>query len=162
MNFKNQYKSPILYILLAIVVIVIDQVSKRIALLYNFFFPTNIFRIFHLPPIRNTGFTLDLINMHNPYIYYSICFCTLIFIGYLFYRIRTKYENENVIAEVLILSGGISNIIDRLYYGSVIDFIIFRVPLMHYFAIGNIADVAITIGVTIFILQSFFEFEKYK
>ena len=61
----------------------------------------------------------------------------------------SKYES---IALVMILSGGIGNLIDRTLWGHVIDFIHFY--YMNYsFYIFNFADTFITIGVIIYILD---------
>ena len=61
----------------------------------------------------------------------------------------SKYES---IALVMILSGGIGNLIDRALWGHVIDFIHFY--YMNYsFYIFNFADTFITIGVMIYILD---------
>ena len=61
----------------------------------------------------------------------------------------SKYES---IALVMILSGGIGNLIDRTLWGHVIDFIHFY--YMNYsFYIFNFADTFITIGVMIYILD---------
>ena len=55
----------------------------------------------------------------------------------------------------LIVGGGISNVLDRVFYGSVIDFIDIRgIPHWHY--IFNAADVCIHLGVWPLLLLSFF------
>jgi hypothetical protein len=51
---------------------------------------------------------------------------------------------------LLILSGGISNIIDRIYFGCVIDFIDLK-----FWPVFNLADVFIVIGAIFLILNSF-------
>tara|TARA_E500000178_G_scaffold84852_1_gene83263 strand:+ start:1232 stop:1747 length:516 start_codon:yes stop_codon:yes gene_type:complete len=52
---------------------------------------------------------------------------------------------------LLILGGSFGNLFDRLYYGSVPDFIDFHVGNFHWF-IFNIADIFITLGVVCLIL----------
>ncbi len=47
----------------------------------------------------------------------------------------------------LILGGAIGNLVDRMWHGYVIDFIDISVSNIHWPAIFNIADIAITIGV---------------
>lgn len=51
---------------------------------------------------------------------------------------------------ILILSGGISNIIDRLYYGCVVDYI----PFLNISSF-NIADAFITVGAVLILWQNF-------
>ena len=72
---------------------------------------------------------------------------------YLAYVLLTEeLSKHESIALVMILSGGIGNLIDRTLWGHVIDFIHFY--YMNYsFYIFNFADTFITIGVMIYILD---------
>ena len=57
-------------------------------------------------------------------------------------------KNNTITGELLVLIGSFSNLLDRFFYGAVIDFILF-----HYkewsFAIFNIADIGIVLGVAL-------------
>ncbi len=57
-------------------------------------------------------------------------------------------KNNTITGELFVLIGSFSNLLDRFFYGAVIDFILF-----HYkewsFAIFNIADVGIVLGVAL-------------
>ena len=53
----------------------------------------------------------------------------------------------------LILSGAIGNLIDRILYGSVVDFMDFMIGDFHWY-IFNVADSAVTIGMVLFIYHS--------
>ena len=55
-----------------------------------------------------------------------------------------RYSKTYTIALSLILAGALGNLIDRLLYGYVIDFLDFRV-----WPVFNVADSAITIGAVI-------------
>ena len=55
-----------------------------------------------------------------------------------------------------ILGGAVGNIIDRIQYGAVIDFIDIHFFDFHWPAF-NVADAAITIGVCFFLLDSFWK-----
>ena len=57
----------------------------------------------------------------------------------------------NFITLILILSGAISNLIDRLYFGCVIDFIDLK-----FWPVFNFADVYITIGVIMLIYKKIY------
>ena len=54
----------------------------------------------------------------------------------------------------LILSGAIGNLIDRLFYGKVVDFLDVMVGNFHWY-IFNVADSAVTVGMVLFIIHSF-------
>ena len=69
-------------------------------------------------------------------------------------RKLTRNETWTAISLSLILAGDIGNLIDRIYYGHVIDFI--QVWLGSYpWPAFNIADSAISVGVVLLILTSF-------
>ena len=55
-------------------------------------------------------------------------------------------------AFALILGGAIGNLIDRLLYGQVTDFIDFHIGTWHWPAF-NVADSAITIGAILFVID---------
>lgn len=52
----------------------------------------------------------------------------------------------------LILGGAVGNLIDRLMYGHVIDFLDFHIGTLHWPAF-NVADSAITVGAALFVLD---------
>jgi len=64
-----------------------------------------------------------------------------------------KHLSENFLVQlpyILILSGGLSNMIDRVYYGCVVDYI----PFLNISSF-NVADVFITIGAVLILWQNF-------
>jgi len=65
-----------------------------------------------------------------------------------------KYETLLAVSLSLILGGAVGNLIDRLAYGYVIDFLDVYYGTWHWPAF-NIADSAITLGVALMLLESF-------
>ena len=59
----------------------------------------------------------------------------------------------------MILGGSLGNIFDRLYYAAVVDFIDIHINNIHWF-IFNIADIFITLGVTMLISIEFLKIKK--
>lgn len=98
-------------------------------------------------------------NLENKqtYILYFFIACLLIYFMYYFKDIL--HNRILSIACTLILAGGISNFIDRIWYGSVIDFI-----QLHYadwyFPVFNVADIAISIGALFLLYDLYTNQEK--
>lgn len=69
------------------------------------------------------------------------------------YLIRAYLEKNSlaVFSLTLILAGSLSNLIDRLRYGFVIDYIDLK-----WFTVFNLADIMITVGVVILIFDLWF------
>ena len=59
----------------------------------------------------------------------------------------------------LILSGAIGNLIDRMLYGKVVDFLDLMIGNFHWY-IFNIADSSVTIGMILFIIHSIYVEQK--
>ena len=57
---------------------------------------------------------------------------------------RDKLDKKIIIAIALIISGGIGNLIDRIFRGFVVDYIDFN-PLIK-FPVFNVADIAVVLG----------------
>jgi signal peptidase II len=104
---------------------------------------------FNLTHVRNTGGAFGIFGGERGG-FGSLLFVvvSLIAIGILlFLFIKMKEEKEMTsFSFPLILAGAIGNLIDRLRYGEVIDFLDFHLFSYHWPAF-NIADSAITVGV---------------
>jgi signal peptidase II len=110
---------------------------------------------FDLTHVRNTGGAFGIFGGEKGGLG-SILFVvvSLIAIGaivFLFLRIK---ENEKTLAFSfsLILSGAVGNLIDRLRYGEVVDFLDFHLASYHWPAF-NVADSAICVGIGLMALE---------
>jgi len=61
-------------------------------------------------------------------------------------------QGNNIAAEVCIIAGSISNLIDRVIYGGVIDFIILSYGSLSW-PVFNVADAMIVLGVILLLLK---------
>jgi signal peptidase II len=77
------------------------------------------------------------------------------------YLIKHKPKSLEKISLLLILAGAIGNVIDRVAYGYVIDFLDFYI-FGYDFPIFNIADSCITIGAVLLILSELFLGDKKR
>lgn len=82
---------------------------------------------------------------------------SILFIGLLVYYILSSKQLPfyEYICCGLVIGGGMSNVLDRLIYGSVIDYIDIR-GIPHWKYIFNSADVAIHLGIWPMLILSFF------
>lgn len=95
---------------------------------------------FHLTLVHNRGAAFGILKNHlYLFVLTSVIAIVLIFLD--LYKHRHKNISLYNLSLVFILSGAIGNLIDRLYFGYVIDFLDFRI-----WPVFNIADSAITVG----------------
>jgi signal peptidase II len=110
---------------------------------------------FNLIHVRNTGGAFGIFGGEKGPVG-SVLFvvASLIAVGILvvlFLRVK-EHEKTLAFSLALLLSGAIGNLLDRLSYGEVIDFLDFHVSLYHWPAF-NVADSAISIGIGLMALE---------
>ncbi|WP_428994174.1 signal peptidase II [Buchnera aphidicola] len=115
-----------------------------------------IFSVIHILYVQNYGIAFNIFDVYYEKLYYIFMVLFLIFI-YIYFK---KLTYTNNIAYIFIFSGGISNIINRLYYGFIIDFIDIKIN-NYSIIIFNFADLIIIIGI-VTILCNFQIFEQFK
>jgi len=93
-------------------------------------------------------------NVRNL-LFLFISFLAICFIFY-FYKNTPKTHPWLAAGFALILGGAIGNLIDRLRFGKVVDFLDFYIGSYHWPAF-NVADSAITVGVSIFLIHLLFK-----
>lgn len=143
-------KKYFIFGLLAGIVIVIDQLTKFIIThtipIYGSVPVINGF--FNLVHIYNRGMAFGLMNQPgNDITFYVLTLLTIgAIIGLIIWYSKLKDESWKVtMAFSLILGGAVGNLVDRLFFKKVIDFLDFYIGSYHWPAF-NIADSAITIG----------------
>lgn len=142
-----------LYAFVAVILFCIDRATKYIALEYCAQETVSINQFLSYELVFNRGISWGLFDTHNALLFLlvslSIALVTLC-VGYHAYHLYR--HNFSITGHVLILVGSLSNIIDRIYYGGVIDFIL--LSYKHYsWPVFNVADMAIVMGVIIIMLQ---------
>ncbi|MDD5086503.1 MAG: signal peptidase II [Candidatus Nanoarchaeia archaeon] len=135
-----------LFFISAIAIVALDQALKFIVrrnmdagqsvpLLKNFF---------HITYIRNFGAGFGIFQGKTTlFIWFAVIMIGLI----LFYYDRIIEKKPLQIASALILGGTVSNLMDRIFFGFVVDYFDFR-----FFPVFNIGDSCITIGALILII----------
>ena len=140
------------FFLITLIIIILDQLTKfmfRKNLDLNESVPI-IKNFFHLTLIHNTGAAFGIFRNQGI----LLMWLSIIVIGFIFFFYDKITEDKHIeFFSALILGGAIGNLIDRLAFGYVIDFLDFRI-----WPAFNIADSAITIGAIS--LAIFFLFKK--
>jgi len=135
--------------LLSFIVVALDQITKYLALTYiNPYDSFNILPFLHLVLVTNKGAAFGMFKHIGSSFFIAASVIAIIFVIYLLIR-----GKEDHLGLSLILGGAIGNLIDRILYGSVVDFIDLSIGKYHWPAF-NVADSALSIGVTIILLNN--------
>ena len=158
-KMKLTYQTLILYLVAFLVIVIGDQVTKIIvdhtlslgasyAIVDNFFYFTY---------AHNTGAAWGMLaGKISLFLIVSI----IAAVGIIYYFMKSEsYQKLTRFGLVLVFGGLIGNLIDRLAFGYVRDFIDFII-FGYNFPIFNVADMAITIGMALVILE--ISIEEYK
>lgn len=146
-----------LYFLLAAIIIALDQWTKKLVL-NNMELGESIpliADVFHLTSHRNMGAAFGILQ-NQRWLFIIITIAVVIGIVYSLIRIG-KTQPRVSLALSLVLGGAIGNFIDRVSTGQVVDFLDFT---LINFPIFNVADMGITIGVGILLLDVLLDGKK--
>lgn len=156
-NMRVSYRNFFIGFAIAGIILLVDQLSKyymQQLLLYPAPHAIEVLPFFNLVAVWNKGISFGLFQAGSPQetsllIAIASAICLL-----LLYWLWIAKNNWQLIATSLILGGAIGNIIDRILYGAVFDFLDFHAYGWHWPAF-NIADCCIVIGVALLIGESF-------
>ena len=150
-------KSPLKWLWISALVILLDQLTKQIA--ESQLTPhqaVNLFPYFDWYLTYNTGAAFSFLADAGGWQRWFFTIAAIVISAIIFFWIK-KLPSEDTTTAIslsLILGGAIGNLIDRVFLGHVIDYI--QVWLGDYpWPAFNIADAAISIGAAILIISSF-------
>jgi signal peptidase II len=155
-----------IYISLMAITILADQLTKAWVL--------NSFRLyesrevipdlFNLVYVTNTGAAFSMLadvdSAWKHYFFLGIGGVAVIGLTIAWFRLRRENSLYGV-ALALICGGAVGNLIDRIRFGSVVDFLDFHLAGHHWPAF-NIADSAICVGAGLFLMVNILESRKQK
>ena len=143
-----------LWLGVAVVVVLLDQVTKITMMrLLGYGQVEYVNHYLNLVMVYNKGAAFSFLSDQSGwqrYFFSALAAAVSIFIVWMLNR----NANERLFcwSLSLILGGAIGNLIDRLAYGHVIDFLDFHLNAWHWPAF-NVADSAITVGAALFVLD---------
>lgn len=144
------------WLLLAAVVIALDQTSKlAISSHFSYGEALAVTPFFNLVLAHNTGAAFSFLSDAGGVQRWLFSLIAVVASVWIVWLLR-KHQAEKLFSFALafILGGALGNLIDRIAYGYVVDFLDFYWGSYH-FAAFNLADSAITGGAALLILDSF-------
>ena len=148
-------------LLVAGATVLIDQVTKEIvtrtiALHRSIDVIEGCFALTH---IRNRGGAFGFLAGGGPwagtFFFPAVSVMAIVMVLFLYMRIGSS-KPWTTTALALIFGGALGNLVDRLRFGEVVDFLDFYIGTAHWPAF-NVADSAITIGIGIFVFHLLFK-----
>ncbi len=152
------------YFCIFLTVIVSDQATKYwIVHVFHLYESRQVIPgLFNLVYATNTGVAFSMFDHYDSrwshYVFIGINLLAVM--GFTIAHFRMKKGGGCYIVPFALIAGGAAgNVIDRLRYGAVVDFLDFHLGI-HHFPTFNIADSAICVGVVLFLIINFLEEKK--
>ena len=138
--------------------ITIDLISKLIAEQYlEFGQSMPLIPILDFFLVYNSGIAFSILDINNKLLSFGLSILGVLIVGYLNSLYRAQESSIYQVTFILIISGAMGNILDRLVDGVVTDFLYLHIGNMSFF-VFNLADAFISIGAALFFIM---EFKKY-
>ena len=147
-------------IIIIVAIIALDQWSKwAIKTSFNLYQSKPVIQdLLHFTYVTNDGMAFGLSFPGGKHV---LLIMTILLTGFIVGFLWKEKNGHPLIKYglALILSGAIGNLIDRLLYGKVVDFLDLMIGDFHWY-IFNIADSSVTIGMILFIIHSIYVEQK--
>lgn len=156
--FKKNYK----YFLFILFIFIVDRLSKNYVILLDqsslesdlLFFSS----FFNIQLVWNSGVAFGLFSFEEDF-YYNLITLIIIFVVILVIYLAKNANKLDRYLYSMIIGGASGNLLDRLLYRSVPDFIDLHYNNFHWF-IFNVADIFITIGIISLIFSDILKNKK--
>lgn len=170
---RGQLKKKVKYVYLAIAVLLLDQLSKWYIMervirpLYKgakgeslsfidwylqwppvLRFPSSIevLPFFNIVMVWNSGISFGMLGNFSSYGYIILVIISLFIIGTFCMWMYDAKTREYMIPYALVIGGALGNVIDRIRFKGVMDFLDFHANGRHFWAF-NVADMAVVCGI---------------
>jgi signal peptidase II len=146
--------SPLPWLTLAAVVVVLDQISKALVLAtLRTGEQIAALPFFNWVLTWNRGAAFSFLSDAGGWQRWLFTLLAVGVSGWIFVMLRQHAgERRLALALALIMGGAIGNVIDRLRFGAVVDFLDFHLAGWHWPAF-NVADSAITVGAVLMVID---------
>ncbi len=138
---------PILYFLIFIFGLTIDRLTKFWAINSLCHRDIRIFSNLNLTLAWNRGVSWGFFSFKSFWGFLFLALVIFLVLIMFIFHVRYQFKRQkNIFFELLILVGAISNLIDRILYRAVADFIDVHIGIWHW-PVFNFADILVVIGV---------------
>ena len=143
---------------LILLLITLDLISKLMAEQYlEFGQSVPLIPILDFFLVYNSGIAFSILDINNKLLSFGLSILGVLIVGYLNSLYRVQESSIYQVTFILIISGAMGNILDRLVDGVVTDFLYLHIGNTSFF-VFNLADAFISIGAALFFIM---EFKKY-
>lgn len=149
-------------VIIMLLALIADQLHKYIMLHVVGMMDGRIIEVtsfFNIVMVWNYGISFGMFNDGTSSNAYILVIMSVAVCGFLFAWLRRTNSKLQTIALGMVIGGALGNAVDRLAYGAVADFLDFYIGRNHWPAF-NIADICISVGVFLLVIESFFDIRK--
>ena len=146
-------KNFVINSLLVFLIFLFDRISKiYVIYLDKKFSGSEIYssKFLNIELYWNTGIAFGLFSFSENYLYNLLTFVIVIVIMIIIFMIVISKDFKKY-PLLMILGGALGNLVDRIFFKAVPDFIDFHIQNFHWF-IFNVADIFISLGIIFMIL----------
>lgn len=151
-----------LYFLLPTIYVALDHITKFFVIQnipYHSYIKINDY--FSIVNVSNSGVAFSMFQNNNMF-FIVLVSLVIIFLIYFIIKNRKELTKLQTHSFLLILAGGIGNLIDRLFRGAVVDFIDVGYKEVYRWPAFNVADSCVCIGIGLFVISVLFFSKKNK
>jgi len=144
-------------LVLALAILIVDQATKW-WIVFDVMAPPRtiaVFPSFNLVMGWNRGVSFGMFDSDSPFNQWLLIALALIVVTVLAFWLKRAESRLIASALGLIIGGALGNVIDRVHFGAVADFLDVYIGQYHWPAF-NVADAGITVGAAILVLDSLF------
>lgn len=145
----------IIYILSFAFLLTTDLITKYLAFVI-FGMESNYFLIFKIKPMINKGIAFSAFSKIGATSQQGLIFLTsTVIIFFIFDQLKKYGFGKNIFPAVLVAAGGIGNLLNRFFFGGVIDFL--EITFWGgQSSVLNLADIYISVGLLIILIRTLF------
>lgn len=148
-------------ITVAFTTLILDQITKIFVLTYIATTRIELLPFFNLVLVWNKGVSFGMFQQGSAYGAYLLSGFSLLIVAFFIYWLSKIKDLYLAIAMGMVIGGAIGNVIDRIRFRAVVDFLDFHLYGWHY-PTFNIADSCIVLGILYIVLDGLFRKEEKK